>query len=341
MVGYRFESAAIVDEMIHFLDGTPGGLPLLQFTASQLWEARDPQNRLLTLQSYRGMGGVEGALVSHADRVYTQLPSELQVLCRNLFMHLVTQEHTRAVRSMRELSEIAGEERILKRLIEQLVESRLWVVTDAGGDPTVEIVHESLIVNWPSLRRWLDESHEDSVFIDQLLGAAHQWRNNKRDVGLLWRGEMVTELDRFERRYRGHLPPLAKEFSLAVKSQAKRVVRIKRFAAGGGVTVLIGLLVAASVGLYVVDQARHEADQNAKMAERRLEEQIRAEEERQQAEAQRKQAEKKTGDSRGQGQTECRRARPKEHRTRGGPRERQPGSSVCFERSGPRRNERT
>ena len=41
MVGYRFESAAMIDDMLDALAGTPGALPLLQFAAAKLWDARD------------------------------------------------------------------------------------------------------------------------------------------------------------------------------------------------------------------------------------------------------------------------------------------------------------
>lgn len=295
MMGYRFERTAIVDEMIQFLDGTPNGLPLLQFTAAQLWEARDPQRRLLTTQAYQGMGGVSGALVSHADRVYHHLPADLQILCRNLFMHLVTAEHTRAIRSMSELAEIAGDDRALARLVEELVESRLWVVTTRSGEATVEIVHESLITSWPSLRRWLDESHEDSVFIDQLMTAANQWLGKRRDSGLLWRGEMVDELEHFLRRYRGHLPPVAREFSEAVQRNDQRAARVRRGLVIGAVTVLAAMLFVVSIGLYNVNQAKQQADENARIAQQRLEQQIQAERQRQEAEALQAKAEEKSG----------------------------------------------
>jgi hypothetical protein len=244
------------------------------------------------------MGGVEGALVSHADRVYNQLSADLQVLCRTLFMHLVTQERTRAIRSMKELAGLAGDEQALDRLVEQLVESRLWVVTADEGDATVEVVHESLITSWPSLRRWLDESHEDSVFIDQLMTAANQWSAKNRDVGLLWRGEMAAELEHFQRRFRDKLPDLARDFVAAVSQQERRSATRKRRLQIGGVALLGSLLAIASVGLYVVNQERRKADENARIAdenahiaERRLAEQLRAEQERTQAERGRKQAE--------------------------------------------------
>lgn len=294
MVGYRFENQSIVEDMISFLHGTPNGLPLLQFTAAQLWEARDPARRVLPLASYQEMGGVSGALVSHADRIINQLSADEQNLCRTLFMHLVTQERTRAVRSMKELREVAGDEAVLGRLVDRLVESRLWVVTTLEGDPTVEVVHESLITNWPTLQRWLDESHEDSVFVDQLMNAANQWKAKKRDPGLLWRGEMVAELELFERKYRGQLPASVREFSTAVKHDQLRSTRLRRNIQLGGFVLLFALLAAAVGGLVSVNQERNKADAAARVAETRLAEQIRAEQERRQAEVERKEAEKKS-----------------------------------------------
>jgi hypothetical protein len=92
MEGYRFETPAMVDEMLKYLESTPGALPLLQFTAAQLWEMRDPRRKLLTKQSYDALGGIAGALVSHADKVIAKLQPEVQVLARWLFPHLVTPE---------------------------------------------------------------------------------------------------------------------------------------------------------------------------------------------------------------------------------------------------------
>src|SRR5262249_52377420 len=66
---HRFEPEALVTEMLDALAGAASPLPLLQFTAAKLWEARDRERRLLTEASYRAFQGVGGALASHADRV--------------------------------------------------------------------------------------------------------------------------------------------------------------------------------------------------------------------------------------------------------------------------------
>ncbi|HMA96634.1 MAG TPA: protein kinase, partial [Polyangiaceae bacterium] len=265
-VGYRFETEAMINEMVRFLEASPNGLPLLQFAASQLWEARDPVKRLLTDLSYRGIGGVAGALVSHADRVISVLSTEQQTLCRRLFSHLVTPERTRAIRSLTELKELLGEGADLKDLIDELVDSRLLVVQTHSNDAAVEIVHESLIITWPTLRRWLDASHEDSLFLDQLLAAANQWNQNNKAPGLLWSGEMVSELHRFQRRYQGKLPLVAEAFAAAIDRQAISRTRLKRGLAVGGVLTAAGLLAAAAVALVVISGARATAVANEQRA---------------------------------------------------------------------------
>ncbi len=287
LAGYRFETETMVNEMVNYLEATPGGLPLLQFAAAQLWETRDPGRKLLTESAYRGLGGVAGALVSHADRVLAKLSPALKSLCRNLFVHLVTPERTRAVKRIEELRELVttdSNHQDIDRLLNHLVESRLIVTQSAEGAASAEIVHESLIGNWPTLRRWLDESQEDGVFLDQLLSAARQWNNNRRDPGLLWGGDMVTELERFERRYKGKLPQIATDFTTAVYSVARSGARKRRALYAAGVFVLLGLLVAAAVALVVIRKSQLEAQTAAKeakaahaLAQLELEERKRAE----------------------------------------------------------------
>lgn len=51
-----------------------GALPLLQFALTELFERRD--GRWLTLQAYRDIGGVSGALAKRADALYAELAGE-------------------------------------------------------------------------------------------------------------------------------------------------------------------------------------------------------------------------------------------------------------------------
>nr|WP_041791667.1 serine/threonine protein kinase [Stigmatella aurantiaca] len=268
MAGYRFESPEMISSMLEHLNSTEGALPLLQFAATQLWEQRDTARKLLTQESYIEMGGIAGALASHADSVLDKMTPSARVLVRSLFLRLVTPERTRAIVSMEELHELSRDTVELQSVTDQLVLARLLVVQTGSGatGATVEIVHESLIHRWPTLHRWLEENQDDSAFLEQLRTAARQWHAKGRDGGLLWRGEMVEEAQRFQRRYRGELPQVQLDFLSAVVSQAARATRWKRALVVGSMVFLSVLVAASLVALVLIRESKQEADRQAKEA---------------------------------------------------------------------------
>ncbi len=268
MAGYHFETPAMVENMLQHLEATQGALPLLQFAATQLWEGRDTTRKLLTVERYQSMGGIAGALATHADSVLGDLPSQARPLARAVFLRLVTPERTRAIVSLEELRELSKDASELQILIDYLVQARLLVVQTGGGSigALVEIVHESLVHSWPTLRRWLDEGQEDAAFLEQLRSAARQWQAKGHDSGLLWRGEMVEEAQRFQRRYRGELPALQREFLVAVFAQARKASRLKRALVVGSTVFLLFLVAASAVALVVIGNAQREAEKQAVVA---------------------------------------------------------------------------
>src|SRR5262249_20896897 len=156
---------ALVDRMVEALAATPGALPLLQFTAARLWEQRDRDRRLLTEASYEQLGGVAGALATHADTVLAGMSAAQQALTRTVLECLVTPERTRAVVSLAELHALHRDPDLVDGIVQHLIAMRL-VVTERGpadADHTVELVHESLIDRWPTLVRWLDENQDDTA----------------------------------------------------------------------------------------------------------------------------------------------------------------------------------
>jgi serine/threonine protein kinase len=268
MAGYRFESPAMVQDMLQHLESTQGALPLLQFAASKLWEQRDTTQRVLTQQSYQAMGGIAGALATHADAVLAELPFQARTLARSVVLRLVTPERTRAIVSMEELRELSKDANEIQLLIDHLVQARLLVVQTGGGSngATVEIVHESLIHSWPTLKRWLDEGQEDSAFLEQLRNAARQWQANGRDSDLLWRGEVVEEAQRFDRRNQSELPEVQRAFLNAVFAQAAKSTRRKRVLVAVGTAFLLLLVAASAVALVVIRNAQKEAEKQAVVA---------------------------------------------------------------------------
>jgi serine/threonine protein kinase len=222
LAGFQFERGDIVEDMLDHVETTPGALPLLQFTAARLWETRDVARRMLTYQSYTTMGGVAGALASHADRVIADIGPQHTPLVRALLLRLVTAERTRALvprAELRERSRAAGD---VQPLIDQMVDAGLLVSWTFPGSasPSIAIVHESMIQAWPMLRRWLDENQHDAALVDQLRDDARQWQARKFDVGLLWRGDAATEARQLRARYPGPLSDVERGFLDAVVRHA-------------------------------------------------------------------------------------------------------------------------
>ncbi len=259
MAGYRFETPEMVEDLLRDVRSTDGALSLLQFAAAQLWEARDSANEVLTRASYDAIGGIAGALARYADRVLDELTPDTRGAARDLFLRLVTPERTRAIVSVEELHEASSGRPGLEQLVEQFAQARLLVIQRSDRGSSAEIVHESLIHSWPTLRRWLDESGEDAHFLDQLRAGSKQWDAAHRRRDLLWRGEIAEEARRFRRRFRGQLPELQESFLAAVLAQEARAARRKRALAIGGLTFLSLLVAASLVALVVIRDAQKEA----------------------------------------------------------------------------------
>jgi eukaryotic-like serine/threonine-protein kinase len=270
MAGYQFETPQMIEAMLDHLEHTPGALPLLQFAASQLWEMRDRQRRLLTSASYDRIGGISGALASHADAVLAEHTAREQAVVRALFLRLITPERTRAIVPVSELYELSPDPAEVHRVVDRLVRSRLLVGQTSAAEAghasvggSVELVHESLIHSWPLLRRWLDETQEDAAFLEQLRNTAKQWQARGYPQGLLWRGEAMQEARLWHGRYRGELPELQRAYLAAVFSLAARATRRKRLAVIAAMSLLSALVVAAAVALVMIRDAQQEATAQA------------------------------------------------------------------------------
>ncbi|HTN92751.1 MAG TPA: protein kinase, partial [Sorangium sp.] len=283
--GYRFETAEIIEHMLDTLEGTRSPLPLLQFTAGKLWEARDHERRLLTRDSYERLGGVAGALSAHADAVLSALPLRDQRLARAVLLRLVTPERTRAVVGMDELHELgrggAGEgAEPVAQVIQHLAGARLLLIAagaGAGGDgggTTVELVHESLIERWPKLALWLAESEQDAQLVARLRAAARQWEASGEAEGLLWRDRAAEDARAWYERRRAApgtdarvaLSKREERYLLAVVALLERARRLRRRLVMG---VIAALGMVAFIVSYLAIDAHHEAARADREAARR------------------------------------------------------------------------
>ena len=225
--GYRFEDDELVDEMLAEVEGERGALPLLAFAAARLWEKRDRETGLLTRQAYHDIGGVGGALARHAEATIDHIGVERIPIVRELFRNLVTAEGTRAVREWDELLSVFAirNRRIAEEVLRELIDARLltsYEIHEDEHEPTrrVEIIHESLLANWPRLVRWQTQDADAAQLRDQLRQAAKTWDDHGRTDDTLWTGAAYREFASWRERYPGGLSELEEAFADAMKLMA-------------------------------------------------------------------------------------------------------------------------
>jgi serine/threonine protein kinase/formylglycine-generating enzyme required for sulfatase activity len=185
--GVHFESEAMVESLAETTAKTDGGLPLLQFALTELWDAR--QGSSITQASLDRIGGVSGALARHADQVLLSLPAAQRIAARRILMLLVTLDGTRARRSDEELvrSDAA------RPALEALVKGRLLVARDTGEGIGYEVAHEALLRGWGTLKRWLEEFAESRQVKGRLEASANEWRRFGQTKEALWSARQLAE----------------------------------------------------------------------------------------------------------------------------------------------------
>jgi len=172
----------------------PGALPLLSHALLETWRHR--RGRALTLRSYAEAGRVQGAIATTAEAVLQSLRPEEQALARNIFVRLTelgegTQDTRRRV-ALQELLPPAGADDAgspTARVLKTLADARL-ITTEQDS---VEVAHEALIREWPTLRGWLSENREGLRLHRRLTEAAQGWDALNRDPGELYRGARLAQ----------------------------------------------------------------------------------------------------------------------------------------------------
>jgi len=255
-LGYRYDDPALVDEMVSSVGDEMACLPLLQFVATELWQRRDRERRLLLRSVYEQLGGVAGALARRADSVLEGLTPDGRAMARRLLLRLVTPAGTRAIVSQEELVEDLGGQ--AEHVLERLTKARLLSVRrgrHGRADAEIELVHDSLVKSWRSLARWIEESRTERALLARLAEAAQHWHAHGRQEEDLWRGralrECVAALDSLE----CVLPDRTREFVRGCQQRQRRRHRRQRSAL---ITVFVMLVVAAvgaaALALYVRGQ---------------------------------------------------------------------------------------
>jgi WD40 repeat protein/DNA-binding SARP family transcriptional activator len=188
-VGLDVEPGLVAAMVADVID-RPSALPLLQYALTELAGREDVG--ALTLNAYRKVGGVSGALARRAEHLYDALNEGGRVACRQLFLRLVTlgegTENTRRRVRRSELPHLDG--RAMETVMDAFGRHRLLSFDrdPSTREPTIEIAHEALLRAWSRLRGWIDEAREDLRIRGGLATSAADWIVNDRDESFLLRG---------------------------------------------------------------------------------------------------------------------------------------------------------
>jgi WD40 repeat protein len=228
-----------------------GGLPLLSFTLDALW--RQPRTgTTLTFDGYERLGGLEGAIATHAERVVSALPEAALAALPGVLLGLVTIREADQSPTGRaaNLADLAGNPSA-KMLVERLIEARLLVADETEQGITVRLTHEALLRSWPRLAGLIEGSRESLASIARLRTAAAEWERHGRSADLLLpRGKRLSEgVELLEGQLHAINDKLA-GFIRESAASARAARRRRRFLITGAFAALCVLTVSAGLGAW-------------------------------------------------------------------------------------------
>jgi WD40 repeat protein len=268
----RFEDA-LLNRLASDAAADAAYLPLLQVTLARIWSGG-----LLKLSAY---GTLTDAIQQQAEEVYTYRPdgpprpeAEQQAILA-LLLELVdvspTSDDRRDVRRRRLLSELlhAAPERRL--LVTELATARLLSTgreTRAGAEvEVVDIIHESLLVNWARLKQAIDAERETLQQRARFEMALHEWQVNEQQDVYLLTGVRLSEAEALD--IQGDVAlrnPVAQELlKRSVTQREERRKRELRRVQMVAVVLTVLLLLAGGAAWWAVDR-QQVAEQQADIA---------------------------------------------------------------------------
>jgi energy-coupling factor transporter ATP-binding protein EcfA2/phage anti-repressor protein len=183
---------SLTSRLINELGKVKDELPLLQHALMRIWDFEMNVNKSgeLDPEDYKNIGGIENALSKHADEALTGMSDEEYRVTKKIFKALTAiDENGRKIRRpvlLSRLKEITGatEEQLLNIIDLFIKDRRSFLIINKAGDTRdkiIDISHESLIRQWNTLSRWVDEEGEDAANYKRLAEYAELKQQKQKD----------------------------------------------------------------------------------------------------------------------------------------------------------------
>ncbi|EPX63244.1 High-affnity carbon uptake protein Hat/HatR [Cystobacter fuscus DSM 2262] len=213
-----FFDAGLIERLLDDVEQMPGALPLLSVALSELFDAylvsgRD--DRTLSFEDYRQMGGIAGALQRRAELIFhgtvpstaeadmsspPMSPWELPAFQRtlhNVLLRMVSPEGGELARRRVPRAELEyplpEENSRVQRVLHTLETCRLVVASDEEG-PCVEPAHDALLSSWPRLHDWARHAQRELLLLRRVSHAAAEWHRHHQSHDFLWADARLDQL---------------------------------------------------------------------------------------------------------------------------------------------------
>ncbi|GAB7036814.1 MULTISPECIES: nSTAND1 domain-containing NTPase [Catenuloplanes] len=250
----------LVEVLLRDLSPGSNSLPLLSHALLATWQRSGGR---MSVEVYRQIGGISGAVTETAESIYESLTAAQRVLARRLFLRLVHVSpgtaDTRQRITWAELTELGrGTGVEIMTVLDRYVAQRLITT----GADTIELSHEALVTAWSRLRGWLDSDRAGLLVARQLHLAAAAWKDDGHDRALLYGGTRLAAAQAWAASADGDLTAQAAEFLQAsVRHSRRRARRVTQL-----VAVLTALVVLTVTLAGAALQLRAEADGQRRVA---------------------------------------------------------------------------
>jgi WD40 repeat protein len=227
------DSASSTDQLCR---ASADQLPLMQHALMRTWFAAKERlhndgEKIITLQDYQKIGGINTALSQHLMEAYASLqepaqhtdaspaPSQRQIVAESLFMSLCERNNegqlVRRPVSLGDAAQVAG---VDSKTIFEVVEAfqrdqRNFILTTPPGDQSdkamLDISHEALLRQWESISDWVDRESKSAEIYRRLYRSSQLRQKDPGHVlmGLelteaeAWEKELPTKTDAWGKRY--------------------------------------------------------------------------------------------------------------------------------------------
>jgi WD40 repeat protein len=172
-------------------------LPLLALTLTRLHTDYASAGEL-TLANYESMGGMRDVVNNEIDEILGHDPHQRHKALASLrsafipWLATINPDNDQPMRRVARESDLPVASR---PLIDALVDKRLLVRDERGGQVVVEVALESLLRQWDELAGWLREERQNLKTADDIERSAAAWETQGRDPAWLLTGTRLSDAE--------------------------------------------------------------------------------------------------------------------------------------------------